>query len=283
MGKASDECPCRKALLRKSIFTAAQDGDLDHVRSFFECHKAHLHVDFPDDFGYTSLHYAAQWDRVDVVAYLFQKGASVDARACGATPLHRAAFRGSVASVRLLLAHGADANLPDTSFGDLRTALHKAASEGHDDIVALLLSAQADPTARDATGKLYADCRAECTLLRTTKPDKMLPRDVAENADVLPDEALSSTGLACSQCHRPSLVIVRTPCCRFPECEPCHELQRPCACCGTISNRPNTIAMELASIPEPHCPSSQVPLRPVGARLGGLFNLKRRTEQQNVS
>ncbi len=129
MGKASDECPCRKALLRKSIFTAAQDGDVDHVRSFFECHKTHLHVDFPDDFGYTSLHYAAQWDRVDVVAYLLQKGASVDPRACGATPLHRAAYRGSVASVRLLLADGADVNLPDTSFGDMRTALHKAASE----------------------------------------------------------------------------------------------------------------------------------------------------------
>ncbi|KAH9093214.1 hypothetical protein Ae201684P_008873 [Aphanomyces euteiches] len=123
------ECPCRTALLRKSIFTAAQDGDIDHVRSFFECRKAHLPLDFADDFGYTALHYACQWNRVDVVQYLLSRGANPDCTDCGATPLHRASYRGSTESVALLLKHGASVNMIDTSFGDNRTALHKAASQ----------------------------------------------------------------------------------------------------------------------------------------------------------
>ncbi|RQM30505.1 hypothetical protein B5M09_001625 [Aphanomyces astaci] len=127
-GNSSADCPCRKALLRKSIFTAAQDGDVDHVRSFFECRKAHLHIDFVDDFGYTSLHYASQWNRVEVVRYLLSRGANPDCAKCGATPLHRAAYSGAEESVALLVQHGASLNLVDTSFGDHRTALHKAAS-----------------------------------------------------------------------------------------------------------------------------------------------------------
>jgi hypothetical protein len=127
--KSKDYCPCRTSLLRKSIFTASQDGDLEHVKSFFECQKAHLHVDFHDDFGYSSLHYACQWNRVDVIRYLLYKGASVNVDICGATPLHRAAFRGSYEAVRLLVEHNADLNKKDISFGDERTALHKAASQ----------------------------------------------------------------------------------------------------------------------------------------------------------
>jgi len=121
------DCPCRSSQLLKSIFTAAQDGDLDRVRSFFDCGLKN--IDFSDDFGYTALHYAAQWNRIEVVKYLLQKGANADVNECGATPLHRAAYRGAFETCKLLVEHHADVNAQDTSFHDDRTPLHKAASQ----------------------------------------------------------------------------------------------------------------------------------------------------------
>ncbi|KAF0682749.1 Aste57867_25152 [Aphanomyces stellatus] len=173
-GNSSADCPCRRALLRKSIFTAAQDGDLDHVTSFFECRKAHLHVDFADDFGYTSLHYACQWNRIDVVQYLLTHGANPNCAECGATPLHRASFRGAYESVCLLVQHSANLNMIDTSFGDRRTALHKAASQNHREIVALLVKAGADTSLCDAAGLTYDQVPVESPPTEPESPPSSL-------------------------------------------------------------------------------------------------------------
>ncbi|OQR99234.1 ankyrin repeat domain 39 [Achlya hypogyna] len=275
---SSDDCPCRKALLRKSIFTAAQDGDLEHVRSFFECHKAHLHVDFPDDFGYTSLHYAAQWDRVDVVSYLLRKGATVDSRLCGATALHRAAFRGAANCVRLLLEHNADVNLPDTSFGDLRTAIHKAASQGHEDIVQLLLVAGANPTLQDARGLVYTQCRDDSSVPSAD------PRALRFDAvDAIPSPVVASAGLSCDQCGQRTLVIVRTSCCRAIQCESCQTAGQRCVLCGILPFFPAALVME----PAQPLPSASVPVhiaRPKpAAPIGGLFNLRQRKASAKAS
>lgn len=66
----------------------------------------------------------------------------------GCTPLMRAAFTGSIASVRALLGMGADVNA--TSTKTQRTALHEAASAAHDNVgvSGLLLGAGADPEKR---------------------------------------------------------------------------------------------------------------------------------------
>ena len=58
----------------------------------------------------------------------------------GDTPLHVACRQGAVEHVMILLAAGADVNLP----GDLgNTALHEAASYGHKDLVGILRTAGA--------------------------------------------------------------------------------------------------------------------------------------------
>ena len=80
-----------------------------------------------------------------------QEGAAELARllACedegGCTPLMRAAFQGSVANVRALLAVGADANASSTRTH--RTAMHEAACSVHDNpyVSGLLLGAGCDP------------------------------------------------------------------------------------------------------------------------------------------
>ena len=64
--------------------------------------------------GITPLHDAAREGDRDVVAFVLQKGATVDSRSeKGTTPLMRAAVGGSVPAIRCLIAFGADVTLTD--------------------------------------------------------------------------------------------------------------------------------------------------------------------------
>mmetsp|Transcript_89087 Transcript_89087/g.237741 ORF Transcript_89087/g.237741 Transcript_89087/m.237741 type:complete len:156 (+) Transcript_89087:1457-1924(+) len=72
----------------------------------------------------------------------------------GKSPLHHAAARGRVATVRVLLELKADLN--QTTKEEM-TALHIAAEVGHADAVKALLEAGADPTVCDQHGRFPAD------------------------------------------------------------------------------------------------------------------------------
>lgn len=75
--------------------------------------------------GTPLLEIAAQNNDVPVLTLLLSKGAKIDARGVyGYTALTRAASRGNVEAVSVLLKAGADPNLKDSLFGE--TALHKA-------------------------------------------------------------------------------------------------------------------------------------------------------------
>ena len=69
----------------------------------------------------------------------------------GETVLMRAAWTGTAEVVKLLLAHGAVVNVPDTPRGQ-SAALMWAISQRHSDVARLLVEQGADIHARSATG-----------------------------------------------------------------------------------------------------------------------------------
>lgn len=68
-----------------------------------------------------------------------------------------AAFSGAFEACERLITAGANINAIDTSFGDGRTALLKAASKGHDSIIDLLIRNGADTSIVDSAGNSFAD------------------------------------------------------------------------------------------------------------------------------
>jgi hypothetical protein len=150
------QCPCKLLPRSFSSFTAAEYGDLCTLTKIGPA-IAQRH----DDFGYTPLHFAAQNNHVAATALLLQLGCHVDGivsvegelqsnsttRCCGATPLHRAAFSGATATMKILLDWNStepdknssssvynkkqcDVLAKDLSIGDEFTPLHKAAAGG---------------------------------------------------------------------------------------------------------------------------------------------------------
>ena len=146
------DCPCKQLTSSTSVWTAAETNDLASLTSRIESNKS-LASKF-DAYGYTALHYAAQQNHTKIVVYLLSKGCPPDASNCGATPLHRAAYTGSIESCKLLLEAGADPNATDSSFRDMGSPLHKAYSIASVAVVELLLKHGANPLQTDSAGKI---------------------------------------------------------------------------------------------------------------------------------
>ena len=86
--------------------------------------------------GWTPLHYAASGEDPNIVAWLLDRGANVDATAAnGNTPLMMAAQYGASASVEVLLAKGADVNRLNRSN---LSAADMATQSGRDSLAAML-------------------------------------------------------------------------------------------------------------------------------------------------
>lgn len=133
-------CPCKKIPWSLSSFTAAEFGEVQSLMS-----KGKDVRNKRDEAGYTPLHLAAQHNHVVATSLLLRLGADVNGEGeevqyIGATPLHRAAFAGAIATMGLLLQEQRCNLLArDGSFGDLRTPLHKAAAGGRYLAVQLLV------------------------------------------------------------------------------------------------------------------------------------------------
>ena len=102
-----------------------------------------------------ALSWAARNDRVEAVDALVARGAALDADVYRGTALSWAAARGSTATIRRLVALGADPSRRTTfggpGHGQATTALHLAAQNGHLDAIRALLELGADPTLEDAS------------------------------------------------------------------------------------------------------------------------------------
>lgn len=95
---------------------------------------------------------AVRANNKDKVSSLLSRGADIEARnsIIGGTPLHSATFRGSPATVKLLLDRGADVN---ARANDGNTPLHFAASLDRTDIAKLLIEAGAALDMKNTDGE----------------------------------------------------------------------------------------------------------------------------------
>jgi ankyrin repeat protein len=101
-----------------------------------ETESAHdIYINRPWTVRAPPLHRAAWRGHVGVVSLLLRAGAKVDARRSGSTALQEAAYRGHAGVVRLLLEAGADVS---ASAGEFGTPMQAARKFGHHDVTRVL-------------------------------------------------------------------------------------------------------------------------------------------------
>lgn len=130
-----------------ALAQAAARGDLDSARAALAA-GADIHVRTGEERG-TALHAATAAGHMDVIAFLLEAHADVDARnVYGQTVLWKSAREGWIELARLFLARGADVEARD--FDGEQTPLMQAVLMNRPALVAALLAAGADPRAIDA-------------------------------------------------------------------------------------------------------------------------------------
>jgi uncharacterized protein len=133
------------------IVEAAALGDLARVRELVAANPDLARVYSPDGFPVVGL--AATFGHPDIVTFLIENGADVNAVATNGTGYN--ALTGSVSQRRrditkILLDSGAKA---DYRYGPGWSPLHEAAMDGDAEVAALLLDHGADLNAKNAEGK----------------------------------------------------------------------------------------------------------------------------------
>lgn len=130
------------------IVKAVQYGAVERVRELVD---AGYDVNLPDNDTVTLLHWAAINNRAELVKYLLEKNANVDAIGgdLNATPLHWATRQGHLASVVLLMNAGADPQIKDA---EGCSSIHLAAQFGHTAVVAYFIARNVNPDTFDSGG-----------------------------------------------------------------------------------------------------------------------------------
>ena len=134
------------------MYRAARQGDLSAVARLVDAGAA---VGWRDKDGWTALHGAARKGHRDIVRYLVEHGADVEATVRGgpggATALHLSAFYGHLELVKYLVARGANLAARERLSGG--TVLYYAVSGGSLAVVRYLVEQGADVSARDRSGE----------------------------------------------------------------------------------------------------------------------------------
>src|SRR6186997_3692578 len=137
------------------VFEATALGYIDRLRDRLMSDPGSVSAFSPD--GFTALHYAGFFGKLEAARELIAAGASVDVYTTNDfanQPLHAAAAGRHLEVCRVLLGAGADVNA--TQHGGY-TPLHEAAQHGDVEMVELFLSAGADPAALTDDGQSAPD------------------------------------------------------------------------------------------------------------------------------
>lgn len=133
-----------------ALYKAALAGSYLGVQSAIEKGGKPNYLHTPEE-QKNSLHVAAEGGHVEIVRYLLEHGAVVDASqgTTHSTALMMAVRAASIDCVKALLEKGANVNAAN-AYGN--TALHEAAQCGHESIIEALCKAGADVNARNHKG-----------------------------------------------------------------------------------------------------------------------------------
>ena len=137
------------------VFEATALGYIDRLRDRLMSDPASATAFSPD--GFTALHFAGFFGKVEAAHELIAAGSSVDVYTTNDfanQPLHAAAAGRHHEVCRVLLAAGADVNA--TQHGGY-TPLHESAQSGDVELSELFLSAGADPSLRSDAGETPAE------------------------------------------------------------------------------------------------------------------------------
>jgi ankyrin repeat protein len=137
------------------VFESTALGYIDRLRERLA--EDHWRATAYSTDGFTALHFAAFFGKVEAARTLLDAGAVVNAYSVNelqVQPLHSAASGRHHEVCRVLIAAGADVNA--TQRHEF-TPLHAAAKHGDAELVELFLSAGADPRARTEAGDTPAD------------------------------------------------------------------------------------------------------------------------------
>ena len=131
----------------QSINAEADMGNFEAIKQRVE--KDKKMVNFVDN-GTRPLHHAAYSNRIEIVKYLLDNGAEINAvQVGGPTALGQATFRGNSDVVKYLLDKGANPDLGDEKGA---TPLHHAAYAGNMELVKLLISHNANVNLQQKDG-----------------------------------------------------------------------------------------------------------------------------------
>ena len=158
----------------RDFLSAASQGNVAKLNELVD--KVNVDARLSED-GETALHRAASRGHLRAVALLLDRGAKVDATdGEDVTPLILASYRGQTDVVKLLLERGAAVNAREKRNG--LSSLSHAVGRGDKELVSVLLAHGADPLLKDADGRTALE-RAEANgaseivaLLKQAKPTK---------------------------------------------------------------------------------------------------------------
>lgn len=137
----------------QDINEAATQGDLAQVKIWVG--KDSQLVKFKDKEGRTPLHWASRGVYLDVLEYLVENGANVNAMDNdNVTALHSLSYRGNTRAMEILIKEGADVEAKDVNG---LTPLIYTAYGGQEAAAALLIKHGANAKVRDDTGLTVAD------------------------------------------------------------------------------------------------------------------------------